>query len=132
MMRLRVVIPTGSEVDTEVKYVSAEGEHGAFGVYPHHVDFAAAIVPGILTYVPVDGNSAEPRILAVDHGTLLKRGGEVSVAVWRAAQGSLEDLERVVSEEMLQVSDQEARARDALERIQADFVRRYVDLERER
>ena len=33
---------------------------------------------------------------------------------------------------MLEVSEHEARARDALERIQADFVRRYVDLERER
>jgi F-type H+-transporting ATPase subunit epsilon len=132
-MHLRVVVPTGSEVDTTVRYVSAEGEHGAFGVYPHHVDFAAALVPGIVTFTPEDGGSAaEPEVLAVDRGTLVKRGDEVSVAVWRAVRGPLEDLERVVSEEMLEVSEHEARARDALERIQADFVRRYVDLERER
>ncbi|HKK72355.1 MAG TPA: F0F1 ATP synthase subunit epsilon [Candidatus Krumholzibacteria bacterium] len=130
-MRLRIVVPTGTEIDDDVDYVEAEGRHGSFGVYPRHVDFAAALVPGILTYVP----SARPReqeVVAIDRGIMVKRGDDVSVSVWRAVQGKLEELEQVVAEQMLDVSEREERARGALERMQSDFVRRFVDLEHER
>lgn len=56
----------------------------------------------------------------------------MTVAVWRAIAGPVEDLQRAVDEQLLEVSEREARARQALDRIQTDFVRRYVDLEHER
>ncbi len=130
-MRLRIVVPTGTEIDDDVDYVEAEGRHGSFGVHPRHVDFAAALVPGILTYVP-SGRHREQEVVAIDRGIMVKRGDDVSVSVWRAVQGKLEELDQVVAEQMLDVSEREERARGALERMQSDFVRRFVDLEHER
>ena len=128
-MRLRIVVPTGIEVDEEVVHVAAEGLHGSFAVLPRHLDFSASLVPGLLSFR--SGEDAE-KVFAVDRGTLVKAGEDVTVAVWRAIAGQLDELQRAVEEQLLDVSEHEERARQALDRMQADFVRRYVDLEHRR
>ena len=127
-MRVRVVTPRGVAVDDDFDSLTAEGRHGVFGVRPRHVDFVAAVVPGLLGLRAGDRS----RDLAVDDGTMVKRGDDVTVAVWRAVEGRLEELHGVIEEELLQLEDDERRARDAIDRMRADFVQHYVDLEHER
>jgi F-type H+-transporting ATPase subunit epsilon len=46
-MQLKILIPTKILVDCQVTKVIAEAENGHFCLLPHHVDFVAALVPGI-------------------------------------------------------------------------------------
>ncbi len=55
-MRLRVLLPTEVLLDVEVTKVIAEAENGFFCLLPRHVDFVAALVPGILYYTTSPGN----------------------------------------------------------------------------
>jgi F-type H+-transporting ATPase subunit epsilon len=66
-MRLKVFLPTDILLDTEVTKVIAEAENGTFCLLPRHVDFVAALVPGLLLFVP---RSGPEEYLAVDEGTL--------------------------------------------------------------
>jgi F-type H+-transporting ATPase subunit epsilon len=125
-MRLRIIAPTRVEVDEEVDSVSVHAEDGAFGLLPHHVDFVSVLVPGLLGY----GQGERERFVAVDGGLLVKRGSEVHVATPRATHGAeLGDLRRLVRELISVRSEQEERARRALGKLEADVVRRIVELE---
>jgi F-type H+-transporting ATPase subunit epsilon len=54
-MRLRVLLPTDVLVDREAAKVIAEAANGSFCLLPRHVDFVAALVPGILRYTTPQG-----------------------------------------------------------------------------
>lgn len=125
-MRLRVLLPDRIELDRDVEKVCAEGHHGEFCLLPRHVDFAVALTPGVLSYV-ADG---QEHFLATDRGVLVKCGELVSVATSAAAAGELGDLQRAVEQRFVQLDENESRARSALEKIGADFVRRFIELER--
>jgi F-type H+-transporting ATPase subunit epsilon len=84
-MRLKVVLPNEVLIDTDVTKVVAEAENGMFCLLPRHVDFVAALVPGLLTCVLQDGQ--QELFFAVDEGTLVKCGPEVRVSTRRAVQG---------------------------------------------
>ena len=49
-MRLRVFLPMKILVDQDVTKVVAEAENGSFGILPKHVDFVAALTPGIFSF----------------------------------------------------------------------------------
>lgn len=125
-MKLRVLLPTHVEVDEEVDRVTAEGENGSFSLLPRHIDSLAALVPGLLSYIGADGE----RFLAVNGGTLVKCGDEVLVSTPRAVKGkNLDALRREIDESFKKLSEHEERARAAMRRIEADFVRRFIELE---
>lgn len=50
-LRLRLITPTRTVVDTGVEQVTAPGAAGEFGVLPQHVAFVGALEDGVLTYV---------------------------------------------------------------------------------
>lgn len=139
-LRLLVLTPHAVLVDAAVRKVVAEAQNGSFALLPRHVDTTAALVPGILAYLPVptDGteapegnapNDAEERFVAVDEGILVKCGGEVLVSCRSAAAGAdLGELEATVRERFRQLDRRERRTRAALARLEADFVRRFVEL----
>ena len=55
-MKLTVLLPTEILVDEEVAKVVAEAQNGSFCLLPRHIDFVAALVPGLLSFVKaVDG-----------------------------------------------------------------------------
>jgi F-type H+-transporting ATPase subunit epsilon len=127
-MRLRVVLPTHIELDEEVDKVKAEALNGAFTLLPKHVDFVAILAQSLLAY---EANGTET-FLAIDGGTLVKCGPDVFVSAMSAVRaGELGEVRHAVDELFKDTGSREQRARSAVDKMQADFVRRYVELERE-
>lgn len=132
-LRLRVVTPTGDVVDAEVGKVTAEAADGSFTLLPRHIDMVAALVPGLLVYVPAgEGGTPQPdeRLLAVDTGTLVKCGSEVLVATEGAIPGDdVLSLQRELRRSFLDVDERERRSRTALARMESDMTRRLIELD---
>jgi F-type H+-transporting ATPase subunit epsilon len=126
-MRLKVLLPTRVLVDTEAAKVVAEAENGAFCLLPRHIDFAAALVPGILAFETPDGAQ---RYLAVDTGTLVKCGAEVLVSAMDAVEGAeLSALRETLEERFLQLDEHDRLTRSALARLEAGTIRRFMQME---
>lgn len=126
-MRLRIILPTKVLTDETVVKVAADGAHGNFAILPRHVDFLAALVPGLLSFVPADG---EERFAAVDGGLLVKHGRDILVPTRRAVIGDdLEALRFIVEREFLAEDERERQVRSAMARLEADFIRRLMELE---
>lgn len=126
-MRLKVVLPTEILLDQPIAKLVAEAENGAFCILPRHIDFVAALVPGVLVYADADG--AE-RFIGIDEGTLVKCGEEVLVSLRNAVAGDhLEDLRGVVRRKFIELDERERSARSALARLEAGVVRRFVELQ---
>ena len=126
-MRLKVLAPGRTVLDEPVERVVAEAENGSFCLLPRHVDFVSALVPGILAYVPEGGSE---RFLALDRGVLVKCGPEVLVSTREAVAGAdLGRLRATVREELARLDERELRARSALARLEAGFVRSFLELE---
>lgn len=125
-MKLRVLTPTHIAVDAETDKVTAESQSGSFCLLPRHVDYLAVLAPGLLAYLE-DGNE---QFLAVNGGTLVKCGGEVLVSTTQAIPSkNLSEVRRTVEERFHDLSEREQKARTAMLRIEADFVRRFIELE---
>lgn len=126
-MRLTVLLPTEVLVDEDVAKVVAEAQNGFFGLLPRHVDFVAALVPGILSFTDGEGRV---QYLAVDEGVLVKCGRDVRVSVLNAARGdSLGDLRDTVASRFRELDDEQRSARTALGRLEAGALRRFLELE---
>lgn len=126
MMRLRVLLPEEILLDVDARKITAEGENGSFGLLPRHVDFVTALVPGILTFV--DGEGRE-EFLAVDEGILLKRGPLVQVSTRNAVLGhELGELKRLIEARFKNISEHEQKSRAALYKLEADLIRRFMEL----
>lgn len=126
-MQLRIMLPTHVLLDEPVRKVVAEAEDGAFGILPRHLDFVAALVPGILSLEHEDG---QEELVAVDEGTLVKQGERVRVATRNAVRGTdLADLQRTVEERFRQLDDEQKKARAALVRLQSQFMRRFLEVQ---
>lgn len=127
-MRLKVLLPTQVVVDERVARVRAEAENGSFTLLPRHIDFVAALTPGILSFNP-DGE--EEQYLAIDEGILVKRGPEVLVSTRNAVRGpDLEHLREAAVQRFTILDEHERKARTAIARLEASFVRRYLELGR--
>ena len=125
-MRLKVLLPTEIFIDQDVGKVTAEAENGSFCLLPRHADFVAALVPGILSFEPAEGGE---EFVAVNEGILVKRGREVLVSTESAARGpELGVLRRRIEEEFRVLGERERTARSAAARIEADLVRRFIEL----
>ncbi len=125
-MQLKVLLPTQVLVDEAVTKVVAEAEDGSFCLLPRHVDFAAALVPGLLSFEPERGGE---EFLAIDEGMLVKAGDEVLVSTRRAARGAdLGALQRTVEKQFSVLDDREKAARTASAKLEAELVRRFMEL----
>ena len=125
-MLLKVLLPKKILVEEEVRKVVAEGQDGSFCLLPRHVDFVSALVPGLLEYETAVG---EEFYLAVDEGILVKCGAEVLVSTRNAARGAdLGQLQKLIREQFAELDEREKQTRSALAKIEADFVRRFLEL----
>jgi F-type H+-transporting ATPase subunit epsilon len=126
-MKLTILLPKETLVDREVSKVIAEAPNGFFCLLPRHVDFATAIVPGILSFTIPDG---EEVFVAVDEGVLVKQSTAVLVSTLDAAMGeALGRLEETVAQNFQKRDEQEEKALQAMSRIEAGFVRRFLDIQ---
>jgi F-type H+-transporting ATPase subunit epsilon len=127
MIRLKVLLPTEVLVDEEVSKVVAEAYDGSFCLLPRHVDFLAALVPGIFSFSTPGGRE---EFLAVDEGILVKCGREVLVSTKNAVRGpNLGMLEKTIEKTFRAIDDREETAQMAFAKLEASFVRRFVELE---
>lgn len=126
-IHLKILLPDKILVDARVSKVSAEASNGAFTLLPRHIDFVSALNPGIFSYTGTDGEGV---YLAVDEGTLVKKGSEVFVSTRRAVKGpDLEELKETVDREFKILDDREKRVRSAAAKIEAGFVRRFLEIQ---
>lgn len=124
-MRLKVLLPTQVFIDEPVTKVTAEAEDGAFCLLPRHIDFLTALVPGLLSYTTTD---EQEHFLALDEGTLIKRGPDVIISTRHAAHGQdLGALEHVIHEQFLLLDDRDKKARTAAAKLEANLVRRFIE-----
>ena len=73
-MMVKTILPSGVLLEQEAVKLVAEAQNGSFCLLPQHIDFVAALVPGILTLTSAQG---EETFLAVDEGILVKHGSQV-------------------------------------------------------
>jgi F-type H+-transporting ATPase subunit epsilon len=125
-MRLSVLLPTEALVDRDdVVSISVDATDGRRTLKPRHIDAVIPLDPGIVSYT-ADGRE---HLVAVDRGVLVKVGARVLVSVHDGVTGdSLDTLETTVEERLAARSQQEQRALDAAARLEAGFVRRFLDL----
>ncbi|MCK4391179.1 MAG: F0F1 ATP synthase subunit epsilon [Desulfobacterales bacterium] len=127
-MKLKVLVPSEVLIDEEVTKVIAEAENGSFCLLPRHIDFVAALVPGLLSFESGEGRE---EFLALDEGILIKCGPEVLVSTRNAVRGpDLGKLKQTVEEEFRVLDDREKMARSAVAKLEANFVRRFMELEK--
>ncbi len=125
-MNLRVLLPAQVLLDEEVEKVTAEAANGSFTLLPRHIDFVAALVPGILSYLTPGGREY---FLALDEGILVKQGDQVYVSAARAVPGDdLEQLQDTVRNELKVLGEGEKRARSVMARLEVDTLRRFTRL----
>ncbi len=126
-MKLDILTPEEKVVSETVEKVVAEARNGSFCLKPRHIDFLAELVPGILIYW-ID---EEEYFLAVNGGMLVKKVDKVTVSVRHAIAGEhLEELQDVVREKFQLLNQKERETHIALEHLQADFVKRFVELQK--
>ena len=125
-MNLRILTPTKILIDQEVTKVVAEAEDGSFGILPKHIDFVAALNPGIFSFEGKDGEV----FLAIDEGILVKCGNDVTVSTRKAVPGkSLGELKETVEHEFRSLDDQERKTRSILAKLEADFTKRFMKMQ---
>jgi F-type H+-transporting ATPase subunit epsilon len=126
-MKLKVLLPTEVLIDEEVTKVVAEAEDGSFCLLPRHVDTVAALVPGLLSFVTGRGRE---EFLALDGGILMKCGPEVLVSTRNAVLGpELGQLKQTVEERFRVLDERERSTLTALAKLEADLVRRFIELQ---
>jgi len=127
-MNLKVLLPAEVLLQEDVAKVTAEAHNGSFCLLPKHVDFVAGLLPGILFFETEGGREA---FVAVDEGILVKCGEEVMVSTRNAMRGpDLGQLRRTVEERFKVLDDREKTARAAMVKIEAGFVRRFLEIQK--
>ncbi|MCB1842089.1 MAG: F0F1 ATP synthase subunit epsilon [Halioglobus sp.] len=125
-IQFRVLLPSEILIDEVAVKIIAEADNGAFCLLPRHIDFVAALIPGVLSYHTIDGVE---RFVGLDEGVLVKCAQQVTVSTLRAVQGAdLLELRSLVEERFLTLNEQDRKARAALARLEAGTLRGFQKL----
>ncbi|MDM7987512.1 MAG: F0F1 ATP synthase subunit epsilon [Smithella sp.] len=125
-MMLRILLPAEVMLKQEVKKIVAEAENGSFCLMPNHIDFVATLAPGIFAYEPLQGGQ---ELLAMDVGTLVKKGADVLVSTRNAVRApDLGKLKDVVVRQYDVLDEREKMVRSAAAKLEASLIRRFVEL----
>jgi F-type H+-transporting ATPase subunit epsilon len=125
-MLLKILLPAEVLMEREVKKIVAEAENGSFCLMPHHIDFVATLAPGIFSYELAEGGQ---ELLAMDVGTLVKKGSDVLVSTRNAVRAAeLGKLKQVVVQQYDALDEREKLVRSAAAKLEASLIRRFVEL----
>jgi F-type H+-transporting ATPase subunit epsilon len=128
-MNMKVLLPAEIFLTEEVTKVIAEAENGFFCLMPQHVDFTAALIPGVFSYTTQTG---EDNYLAIDVGTIIKKGSDILVSTRNAFRSpELGHLKEVVVQQFQEIDEREKKARSAASRLEVDLLRRFMELKHE-
>jgi F-type H+-transporting ATPase subunit epsilon len=126
-MKLKVLLPTQVLLEEEVSKISGEALNGSFTILPRHLDFVTVLQPGLLYFESGEKES----FLAVDKGVLMKAGAEVLVSVRSAVQAEgLKDVREKVKKRYQELNEREKKSRSVLAKFESDFIRRFLELEK--
>lgn len=107
----------------------AEDETGSFGILAGHAPFLTVLEPGLVRLHRRDGDAL---FLAVPGGLLRVAAGRVVLVARRCFRGrDPHELARRLAEELARAALARAERRRRLERLEAEMLRRLVELERE-
>ncbi len=125
-MNLKILLPAEVMLKQDVKKIVAEAENGSFCLMPNHIDFVATLAPGIFAYETAGGVH---ELLAMDVGTLVKKGSDVLVSTRNAVRApDLGKLKDVVVQQYDVLDEREKMVRSASARLEASLIRRFVEL----
>ena len=128
-MNLKILLPAEIFLNEEVTKVVAEAENGFFCLMSQHVDFTTSLVPGVFSYSTAGGEDA---YLALDIGTLVKKGSDILVSTRNAYRSpELGHLKEVVIAQFKEIDERERKARTAAARLEVDLLRRFIELRHE-
>lgn len=127
-MYLKILLPAAVFINTKAVRIVAEAGNGSFCLLPHHIDLVADLVPSIFFYQDLNG---EEIFLAVDEGAIVKYGYQVLVSTRNAVKGpDLGQLERTVVEKFKILDERKKISQSAVAKIEANFVRRFLEIHR--
>ncbi len=127
-MKIKIMLPTEILIEEEVIKVIAEAENGSFCLLPRHVGFVAALVPGVVSLFSPTGRE---KFVAVNKGILVKCGPEVLISTRNAVIGpDLGELKKTIEDKFKILDDREKKARSAVAKLEANLVRKFLELER--
>jgi len=127
MIDLKILLPEKTFLKSKVKKIVAEAENGWFCLLPKHVDFITSLIPGILMLNTQEGKDI---LLAIDEGLLIKYEKKVIISTRNAIEGeNLGELKNRVEEMFIKTDEKEKDAQIALSKLEADFVRSFLNLE---
>lgn len=113
-------------MEEETIRIVAEAPNGSFCLLPRHVDFVTALIPGVMIFEKTDGDED---YVALDEGILVKIGQNVFISTRNAVLGAdLGRLRDTIDELFLELDERERTARSALADLEADFVRRFIEM----
>ncbi|MGV8057517.1 MAG: F0F1 ATP synthase subunit epsilon [Smithellaceae bacterium] len=125
-MLLKILLPAEILLEQEVKKIIAEAENGSFCLMPNHIDFVATLAPGLFTFEPMSGGQ---ELLAMDVGTLVKKGANVLVSTRNAVRApDLGKVKQVVVQQYDVLDEREKMVRSASAKLEASLIRRFVEL----
>ena len=128
-MKLKILLPAEVFLTEEVTKVVGEAENGFFCLMPQHVDFTASLAPGVFSYSTAGGEDA---YLAIDIGTLVKKGSDILVSTRSAFRGpQLGHLKDIVVAQFREIDEREKKARSAAAKLEVDLLRRFMELKYE-
>lgn len=126
-MKLKVMLPTHVFLDIGVQKITAEGVNGFFGLFPRHVDFVTALASGIVSFQDEDGQEQH---MAVMEGVLVKKKDTVFISTRRAVKDKdLASLKNTVEKDFLEQKQKEKNMRTSASRIEAGFIRRFLEFQ---
>jgi len=81
-MKLKIVTPQDTVLEKDyITKVTIETTEGVYGLLPKRLDCAAALVPGILTFMTREGNE---EYVGLDRGLFVKVGETIKIATHQA------------------------------------------------
>jgi F-type H+-transporting ATPase subunit epsilon len=127
-MKLTILTPESIFLEKKAKKVRGQASNGEFCLLPRHIDCVFTLEPGLFLYE--DEKGAE-NWLALDRGVLVKTGDIVRVSVLDAVAGEkLGDLKETVLDRFNEQADREKKVMGALAKIEAGFIRRFLEVTR--
>ncbi|MBN2755172.1 MAG: F0F1 ATP synthase subunit epsilon [Candidatus Goldbacteria bacterium] len=128
-MKLKIVSLTETFQAENIEAVNIPGEKGCYSILPHHIDYAALVCPGVLTFRDAAGGRTD---MAVDEGLLIKKGNDVYLSCRNAIKGMPETeinaLKTVVHDRFEVIDETEKKTREMLSRMESSFVRRFLEM----
>jgi F-type H+-transporting ATPase subunit epsilon len=125
-MQLKILLPFKIFAEkSNVLRIVAKSNDGFIGIYPHRLDCALALAPGILTWETAQDGEV---FVAVDEGILVKTGADVFISVRNAiGEGDLGTLHEAVLQNFINESEQEKEMRFALSKLESGFIHRFAE-----